>query len=267
LWTWGLIAGVVAFYLYKRYTENQAATSSTISPTASVLDPNAIDPNTGLTYGQEENAALQSSAISAPGSSSNGAYPTQSSLGQEVTDVTGLIQSLENAGLIPTPGTTTTATPAAPGPAPAPTPTYTPPNIYVTVPPAPVSSTPGVPGPASSPSSAPTTNPSPVAQPSPSVPAALSPAQLASALLTSAGVAGAQAQTYLSGLLSGGYKKVTGTSQTGGLAQTGTYTHSGGPTYYVWGTSTSGLHIRQAVASTPSINAPGQPTPAGGFRP
>jgi hypothetical protein len=69
VWAWGLILGVGVYFLYERY--KTAATSSTAASAGGTLDPNAVDPNTGLTYGQEESAALNSNAAGAAGGSSS----------------------------------------------------------------------------------------------------------------------------------------------------------------------------------------------------
>ncbi|HET7047871.1 MAG TPA: hypothetical protein VFI54_06325 [Solirubrobacteraceae bacterium] len=76
VWAWGLILGTLGYFLYERSKNAAASTSSTNSPTATVLDPNQLDPNTGLTYGQEEGAAL------------SGTFPTSGSLGSS-TDTSG----------------------------------------------------------------------------------------------------------------------------------------------------------------------------------
>lgn len=47
-------------------------------------------------------------------------------------------------------------------------------------------------------------------------------------------------------LLATGYHKVSGTTQQGGLAQTGTYVN-GGNRYFVYGTQQTGLHVRKAA--------------------
>lgn len=105
VWAWGLILGVAGYFAYARYKENEASTSSS---STSTLDPNSVDPNTGLTYGQEEDAALNADATSAANGSQSGGSTTTSpaeSISQEVSDVTGLITSLESAGLITAPST------------------------------------------------------------------------------------------------------------------------------------------------------------------
>lgn len=47
-------------------------------------------------------------------------------------------------------------------------------------------------------------------------------------------------------LLAQGFHKIAGTTQKGGLGQTGTYV-KGGSKYFVWGTSATGLQIRKAA--------------------
>lgn len=104
LWAWGLAGGVVLYLLY-RYYQNSSGASSTASTTG-ILDPNAVDPNTGLTYGEEEAAALNANAASIGTSNGGGSTsPTESaaqttnpSLSQELSDfqaLTGLYQSLQ----------------------------------------------------------------------------------------------------------------------------------------------------------------------------
>ena len=238
LWTWAILGGVAVYYLYRRMRENAAATTSS---STSTLDPNAVDPNTGLTYGAEENAALQYGSTSAlgGGSTSSGASPQPLDIGAEITDITNLISGLEAAGLISSPTTTNAGSqgPAGPaGPAGPPGPAG---------PSAPVSTTPNTPGSASSPSAPTTTNKS-------TQPATVGVASLQSLqqqLLTKQGIAGGSALSFLKGLLAGGspYHKLANTTQKGGLPQTGTYVRAGSPTYFVWGTSTTGYHVRQAT--------------------
>ena len=86
VWAWGLIFGVVGYYLYERHLSSSASNTSTAS-TAQVLDPNAIDPNTGLTYGQEEDAALNANAAQLAGSGGSGTSPTDSSLSTQPSDL------------------------------------------------------------------------------------------------------------------------------------------------------------------------------------
>jgi len=85
LWAWGIL-GAAAIYLWYRYTQSGSTTSPPANtPTSQVLDPNAIDPNTGLTYGQEEQAALGQTTIPNLGSGSN----IDTGNGVTSTDTTG----------------------------------------------------------------------------------------------------------------------------------------------------------------------------------
>ncbi len=86
VWAWGVIFGV-AGYLYLRNRSASSSSSSSTSPTASVLDPNAVDPNTGLTYGQEEQAAMANSGLSATagGAGGGGTLPAEGNLGSTAT--------------------------------------------------------------------------------------------------------------------------------------------------------------------------------------
>lgn len=60
VWAWGVILGVAGYFLYERYASSSSSSSS--PGTTGILDPNAVDPNTGLTYGQEEASALNDQA-------------------------------------------------------------------------------------------------------------------------------------------------------------------------------------------------------------
>jgi len=72
VWAWGAILGLVGYYVYSRY--KSSSTTSASGSTAGVLDPNAVDPNTGFTYGEEESAALNANAAGVAGvAASNGA--------------------------------------------------------------------------------------------------------------------------------------------------------------------------------------------------
>ena len=51
-WAWGILGGIAVYFLYTRY-KNSSANAAVNSPVATTLDPNAVDPTTGLTYGQE----------------------------------------------------------------------------------------------------------------------------------------------------------------------------------------------------------------------
>jgi hypothetical protein len=101
VWAWGLILGIGVYYLYRRNKQNQQATTATTS-NPGVLDPNAVDPNTGLTYGQEESAALNANAASAGGTV--GTYPTSSgldtSLQSSASDLSSLDSLLQEFGVI-----------------------------------------------------------------------------------------------------------------------------------------------------------------------
>ena len=52
VWAWGILGGIAVYFLYTRY-QASSANAATTSPVATALDPNAVDPTTGLTYGQE----------------------------------------------------------------------------------------------------------------------------------------------------------------------------------------------------------------------
>ena len=90
----------------------------------------------------------------------------------------------------------------------------------------------------------------PAAAPAPSTAAVSSQhpgVSLNTALHTVEGIAGPSAMAFLNGILSGAspYHKVQGTTQKGGLSQTGTYVRAGHPTYFAF--SQNGiLHVRQA---------------------
>lgn len=91
-----LIVGVVVVYLvYRHYQANSVGSTSGSTSSSTAPDPNAIDPNTGLTYGAEEQAATNSMANSgvggATGSGSTGAS-------QEIGDLEGLLQALGAVG-------------------------------------------------------------------------------------------------------------------------------------------------------------------------
>lgn len=92
----GLVA-VVGYLLYRRAKSSTASgTSGTSSASgSSAVDPNAIDPNTGLTYGAEEQAAQ---AGLGAGASTNGSGSGGAGGGLSVGDLEGLIQSLQGLG-------------------------------------------------------------------------------------------------------------------------------------------------------------------------
>ena len=52
VWAWGILGGLAVYFLYVRY-KNASGNSAVNSPVATTLDPSAVDPATGLTYGQE----------------------------------------------------------------------------------------------------------------------------------------------------------------------------------------------------------------------
>jgi hypothetical protein len=80
IWAWGLVAAA-GVWLYVRSRASASASAAPAGPTDQVLDPNAIDPNTGLTYGQEESSALSQAA---PGSS--GSPPDITGFDSELQD-------------------------------------------------------------------------------------------------------------------------------------------------------------------------------------
>lgn len=106
IWAWGLIFGIGGYFLYERYVSGGSASST--SSTTGILDPNAVDPNTGLTYGEEESAAENANAASAGGLGSGGGTvdttPSESGLtatgetGNEIQDLTGFLTALQGAG-------------------------------------------------------------------------------------------------------------------------------------------------------------------------
>lgn len=113
LWAWGAV-GVVAVYLWYRYSQ-----SSSSATTAATTSSDGIDPATGISYADEE-AAYQNEAASAlsPGSGGSsdgggGDGTTTPDLGQELSDVTGFITDLENAGLVSAPGSNSNGSSAA----------------------------------------------------------------------------------------------------------------------------------------------------------
>lgn len=85
---------LILFLLYRHYHTAAGATSGTSSST-SAPDPNAVDPNTGLTYGAEEQAGL--SQIAGP-PSTNGTGVGGAGGGLSVGDLEGLLSSLQGLG-------------------------------------------------------------------------------------------------------------------------------------------------------------------------
>lgn len=220
IWAWGLILGVGGYFVYSRYASGSSSSSSSTSPVSGVLDPNAVDPNTGLTYGQEEDAALNANAAGGASLGSSGGVsdsggqatvPSTNEFGDFLTfldEFNQFGQTLSGLGIVPsTAGATTQAAAAS-----APVQATSPPTITAA--------------------------------------ANVSPAQVAQTT---------QSNTVLSqinSLLSGGFKKIQGTTQAGGLPQTGTYVytppkgasiHTGPTKYFVYGTQATGLHIRAAT--------------------
>lgn len=144
LWAWGLAGGVILYLLYRYYSNSSSSSSNVVS--ASTLDPNAVDPNTGLTYGQEESAALNANAASVAGSTGgagsgglteSSAQGQVSSLSQELTDFgqfastfEALSQTLNPSSVNPSTTSSTTQAAAASPPMQA---QASPPTINVTV--------------------------------------------------------------------------------------------------------------------------------------
>jgi hypothetical protein len=206
LWAWGVI-GVAAIYFWYRYQQSgSSSTTAANTPTGSVLDPNAVDPNTGLTYGQEESAALGAgAAANAPGAggSSNGTDTTNppDTFDQQLGNLLSLVSAFN---LVPA---------GSQAAAPAPVQAASPPTV------APQVNTPQT--------------------------------SYTSGLANqNAGVVG-----QINSLLSSGYHKIAGTTQQGGLAQTGTYV-KGSTKYFVWGTPTTGLSIRKAAPAPTKVKGP-----------
>jgi len=74
VWAWGAILGLVGYYVYSRY--KSSSTTSASGSTAGVLDPNAVDPNTGFTYGEEESAALNANTAAGQAAFANASGQT-----------------------------------------------------------------------------------------------------------------------------------------------------------------------------------------------
>lgn len=85
------------------YLRSRSSSSTTTSSTTSGVDPNAIDPATGLTYGEEQQAALdaQSSGSSSgslgtsPATTDQITTPSGESLSSALTDVTTGLSNLQ----------------------------------------------------------------------------------------------------------------------------------------------------------------------------
>lgn len=239
MWAWAVIAGVGGLLLY-RYYQNANAGSSSGSGinTTGILDPNAVDPNTGITYGEEEAAALNGQAANAAtgggslggGTSESGAQgtvPATNEFGDFLTflgDWQQMAQSLgwqppvSNSGTASGSGAAAVTTPSnAPTSSPS---SHINPNL--------ITGGAGLAGAAKSTGTA--------------------VAHTIAALSTSAGIAGDSARSFLAGITAGHnpYNKVKGSTQKGGLAQTGTYVRPGSNTvYYAWSQGGT-LHVRQA---------------------
>jgi len=244
VWAWGLIFGVLGYYLYTRYEAN-ASTASSGTGTTGILDPNAVDPNTGLTYGEEESAALNNAASAAGnggGTSDSGLTPNLQTGTTELQDLESFLGQFgtiaQQLGYTPPGGgttTTPTSTPSTPSTNSSPT------------------TTAAANSPAVSTASPPTSSASVHVNPQiGAVGSALSgggPGPLESALLTATGLSGGSAQAFLGGILSGSspFHKVAGTTQKGGLAQTGTYVKAGSNVKYFAFSQGGVLHVRQAT--------------------
>lgn len=131
LWAWVLIVGTTVGLLWYEHSKNASSSSSTTSSSSSV------DPATGLTYAQEqqeEQAGIdpftgQSYASEQPGYGWGGVgstdYPggggvtdtstSPPSWQQELSDVVGGIQALEQAGLISAPGSSSNGSSSSSG--------------------------------------------------------------------------------------------------------------------------------------------------------
>lgn len=92
-----LIVAAVAYLGYRHYKNSSASGTSGVSSTgSSAVDPNAVDPQTGLTYGAEEQAALgaQAGQPSTNGTGADGVGGGGMSLG----DLEGLLTALQGFG-------------------------------------------------------------------------------------------------------------------------------------------------------------------------
>jgi hypothetical protein len=90
-----LVVVAVGFIAYRHYRNTASGTSGVSSTGSSAVDPNAIDPNTGLTYGAEEQAAQ---AGLGAGASTNGTGAGGVGGGMSIGDLEGLLQSLQGLG-------------------------------------------------------------------------------------------------------------------------------------------------------------------------
>jgi hypothetical protein len=141
IWVWGVIGGIAVYYVYSRRKASATATNAT---TGGTLDPNQVDPNTGLTYGAEEGAALNATAGTV-GSSGN--LDQSSSAGDIVNTIEAWL-----AANPPAPGAAGAVGPAGPaGPGAAPAPpsngaNTSPPLLPVLLPTKPSANAPAAPG-------------------------------------------------------------------------------------------------------------------------
>jgi hypothetical protein len=206
VWAWGLILGVGVFFLYERSKASSSTSSSVALPSSDL-----VDPATGLTYGQEQSAALNANATSP----SQGALGSSTSTTPVIADQLNTLESLLGfiQGIDPNFGTgvpnvpnvsATTAAAAA-----------SPPIVNVTV---------------SAPATTPTAHPAITA--SQSLANAIS-----AALLTPQGLP--NAGQFINVLLSKGAKLSTGNLSSGTLM-------SGGQKYFIFQQAGT-THIRQAL--------------------
>jgi len=236
VWAWGALIGV-SVLIYMRYRSAASSATSSTTGTGVGYDPNAIDPATGISYGEEESAALNATAGNATSSGSldNSTESFAQQLQDFINEATAMgwtapgtttatgntpgAQQLPGGGWIeaPSPATTLPPAPAAASPLPDP--------IAATPPPA---------------APAPTVNP-PAAAPNPPVlnqPIAIDINKL---LRTSAGIGPNEgAQSFISGLVSQGFKAGKG-------AASGTYTKAGSSLKYFVFQLGGHSHVRQAT--------------------
>lgn len=231
VWSWGLLVGVAVLY----YMHSRAASSATSSTTgtATGYDPNAIDPATGISYGQEESAALNATAGNA---TSSGSLDTSGSTATNIQNLSDLMTVLQGMGwgVLPTTTATTPGTfvnpiatvPVGSIPAPVATPAASPL-------PDPIAATPPPAAPAA------VVNP-PAAAPNPPVLNQPQPIDVNKLLLTSAGIGPNEgAQGFIQNLAGLGYKAGKG-------AASGTYTKAGSSLKYFVFQLGGQTHVRQA---------------------
>jgi LysM repeat protein len=97
VWMWGIAGAAALYFIYRWYSSGSGSSSTAASPTATVLDPNAVDPNTGLTYGEEETAALGGGGTGGLDTFDQGIQ----SFMQDLLDLESLQQALQ--GFLPQP--------------------------------------------------------------------------------------------------------------------------------------------------------------------